>query len=390
MLFAGGGTAGHVFPSLAVARALEEIAPDLEPVFVGTRERLEGRLVPEAGYELHHIEPLPVPRRLSPAVLKLPGALRSAVRTCSRIVEETGAVAAVTFGGYVAFPLARAAYLAHLPLVVHEQNSVPGLANRVASRWADRIAVTFPGSADRFPRPERVAVTGNPVRREIVEVDEEVARREAVSHFGLQEGRTTVLVFGGSQGARKLNRAAVGSYARWPDPDRLQILHSAGRGLHAETAAGWEQARASAPEGPLVRCVDFIDRMSLAYAVADVVVCRAGATSIAELTAVGRASVLVPYPHATGDHQRHNAHALARAGGARVVADEELTAGALVAAAGPLLDPTERARVASAARAFGRRDAADNVVRLVIGLLSAHGPADPAARQRPSDEEADR
>ncbi|MBW3562431.1 MAG: undecaprenyldiphospho-muramoylpentapeptide beta-N-acetylglucosaminyltransferase [Actinobacteria bacterium] len=369
VLFAAGGTAGHVFPAVAVARAVQRVDPGIEPVFVGTSDRLEGRLVPASGFDLYHIDAVPVPRRVTLGLFKVPMAIRSAVRRCEAIIAETAAVGAVTFGGYVSFPLARAAHREHLPLVIHEQNSVPGLANRVAARWADRVAVTFPGSADRFPRPEKVAVTGNPVREEILDLDPATARPAALEHFRLKEDRRTLLVFGGSQGARALNQAIVGTYGRWSAPDRLQVLHAAGRSLHGEAAAGWENARA-AGDGPLVRCVDFIDDMSLAYAAADVVMCRAGATSFAELTAIGRASVLVPLPHATADHQLHNARALERAGGARVITHDDLSPRELVRTIEPLLEDDDvRSTVAAAARAFGRRDAADNVARIVLGEI---------------------
>ena len=160
----------------------------------------------------------------------------------------------------------------------------------------------------------------------------------------------------------------------WQRPDRIQILHAAGRALHAEALSAWEQAYAGATTGPVVRCIDFIDDMASAYAAADVVVCRAGATSFAELTALGKPSVLVPYPHATRDHQRHNAEALAQAGGAVVVADNELNGRTLVNAAESLLENDAlRAEVAAAARAMGRRDAADNVARLILEQLARVG-----------------
>lgn len=369
VLFAGGGTAGHIFPALAVARELMRLDPGIEPVFVGTADRLEGRLVPAAGFRLHHIDVLPLPRRLSPGLLKVPGAVLGAVRRCAELAREEAALGAVTFGGYVSFPVAWAAARLHLPLVVHEQNSVPGVANRLAGRWADRIAVTFPGSADRFRHPERAAVTGNPVREEILGLDLEASRVEARRHFRLAPDRTTVLIFGGSQGARTLNQAAVATQGRWARPAELQILHAAGASLHAETSAAWEAARRTHPE-PRVRCVDFIDDMAAAYAAADVVVCRAGATSIAELTVLGEPAVLVPYPHATGDHQRHNAQALAQAGAAAVIDDGELDGERLVGTLEPwLLDADARAAVAAAARSFGRPDAATNVARLLLDLL---------------------
>ncbi|MDP9022110.1 MAG: undecaprenyldiphospho-muramoylpentapeptide beta-N-acetylglucosaminyltransferase [Actinomycetota bacterium] len=377
--FAGGGTAGHVFPSIAVARALTRLDPSIEPVFIGTQQRLEGRLVPQAGYRLHHIDVLPVPRRPSFKILKLPGAIRAAVRRCGELLEHEEAVAVVTFGGYVSFPVARAAHRLQLPLIVHEQNSVPGLANRVAARWADRIAVSFPSSGDRFSHPERVAVTGNPVRDEILQLDEDTARAHGLERFELEGDRRTLLVFGGSQGARSINDAATASFGRWRNPDRLQILHVAGRALHAEAVTAWADAR-TRWSGPLVRCVDFVDDMGLAYATADVVVCRAGATSIAELTVLGKPSLLVPYPHATGDHQRHNAEALVRAGAARMILDGDLNGDRLARAVEPLLDDPElRSEVAGAARMFGRPDAADNVARQVLAVMSVKAPPGAAA-----------
>jgi UDP-N-acetylglucosamine--N-acetylmuramyl-(pentapeptide) pyrophosphoryl-undecaprenol N-acetylglucosamine transferase len=367
ILVAGGGTAGHVFPALAVAHELQRIA-DVEPVFVGVADRLEARLVPDAGFRLHTVDAVSVPRRPSPALLRLPRELRTAVAQCEAIIEEEEAVAAVTFGGYVSFPTSWAAHRAGLPLVLHEQNSVPGLANRVAARWADRIAVSFPGSADRFRRKERCAVTGNPVREDMLHLDREARRAEARTRFGLDPERPTLLVFGGSQGARSLNQAIIGAHRRWGDAD-LQVLHAAGQALYTETASAWEEARAAA-RGPKVRLVDFIEDMGDAYAAADVVVCRSGATSIAELTALGIPSVLVPYPHATADHQRLNAEALANTGAAVAVLDEELDADRLVAEVLPLLtDPARHAEVVAAARAFGRRDAATNVARLVLERL---------------------
>jgi UDP-N-acetylglucosamine--N-acetylmuramyl-(pentapeptide) pyrophosphoryl-undecaprenol N-acetylglucosamine transferase len=373
VLVAGGGTAGHVFPAIAVAHELRTLMPDVEPVFIGVADRLEARLVPEAGFRLHLIEAASIPRRPSPALLKVPGALRAGVRACMELIDQERAVAAVTFGGYVSFPLNRASWRTQLPLVIHEQNSIPGLTNRLAARWADRVAVTFPGSAQRFRRPERCAVTGNPVRSDVLSLDRAARRAEARIGFGLDPHLPTLLVFGGSQGARSLNRAIVEAHRSWGDT-RLQILHAAGRGGYATAVADWEQARATGT-GPRVEVVDFIEDMAAAYAASDVVVCRAGATSIAELTVLGLPSVLVPYPHATADHQTENARALERTGGASVIEDEQLQADRLVAAVRPLLDDAGRyGDMARAAAAFGRPDAATNVARLVSGLL------DPKAR----------
>ncbi|MFP4149615.1 MAG: undecaprenyldiphospho-muramoylpentapeptide beta-N-acetylglucosaminyltransferase [Nitriliruptoraceae bacterium] len=369
VLFAGGGTAGHVFPALAVARALTRLADDVTPVFVGVEDRLETRLVPEAGFELVAIDAAAIPRRPSPALLRVPAALRRGVRSCRELIRERRAVGAVTFGGYVSFPLDRAAFQEQLPLVVHEQNSVPGLANRVAAGWADRIAVTFPGSTTRFRYQERCVVTGDPVRVDVLELDRPARRRPAREQLGLDPDRPTLLVFGGSQGARSINRAAVDAHGRWQGRD-LQVLHATGRAGLDAAERDWERARAAHPDGPQVRTIGFIDDMAAAYAAADIVVCRAGATSIAELTVLGIPSVLVPYPHATADHQRENAAALARAGGAVLIEDDELDGDRLVAAVAPLLDdPALAEAMARSARAFGRPDAAEAVARLVLDLI---------------------
>ena len=374
ILLAGGGTAGHVFPALAVGRALTEADPDVEVVFVGVADRLEARLVPEAGFELVTIDAVSIPRKPSPRLLKVPGALRAGVRACRELITDRHAAAAVTFGGYVSFPLDRAAFREQLPLVIHEQNSVPGLTNRVAARWSDRIALTFPGSAARFSRAERCVVTGNPVRLDVLELDRPARRREAREQFGLDPDLPTVLVFGGSQGARSINRSLVDAHGRWQGRT-VQLLHAAGSAGYVAATRDWERARTEHPEGPPAKLVEFIDDMASAYAAADVVVCRAGATSIAELTVLGIPSVLVPYPHATADHQRENANALARAGGAVVIDDEDLTGASLVAAIGPLLDDPERyATMARGARAFGRPDAAQGVARIVLELAK-EGPS---------------
>jgi UDP-N-acetylglucosamine--N-acetylmuramyl-(pentapeptide) pyrophosphoryl-undecaprenol N-acetylglucosamine transferase len=374
VLVAGGGTAGHVFPAVTVARQLTVLAPDVEPVFVGVRDRLEAQLVPEAGFPLHLIEATAVPRGLSPELARLPGSIRAGVRSCMALARETSAAGAISFGGYVSFPLDRAAAKLGLPLVVHEQNSVPGLANRAAGRWADRVAVTFPGSSHRFPYPERCVVTGNPVREDVLTLDRPARRAAARARFGLAPDRPTLLVFGGSQGARSINRAVVAAHPRWSGGD-LQVLHAAGTRDYPAAARGWEVARAETA-GPPVKLLDFIETMSDAYAAADVVVCRAGATSIAELTVLGIPAVLVPYPHATADHQTHNARALERAGGAVVIPDDDLDGAALVAAAEPLLLDAERlAAVSRASRAFGRPDAARNVARLFLDLLDHRRPS---------------
>lgn len=370
VFIAGGGTGGHVVPSLAVAGALRDLAPELAVEFIGTAKGLESRLVPEAGWHLHTVETVPLARRISPALLRVPVVIARATRQVTELLRRRNAVASVVFGGYVSVPLALASRRAGVPLVVHEQNAVPGLANRLAARWAAAVAVTYPGQS--FGKGA-VEMTGNPVRPGLDAGAVAGHRDEGLELFGLEPDRRTLLVFGGSQGARRINTAAVESATRWTAPQQLQILHATGRRDAAGVMQDWERVRAATPaeQMPLVRCLEFIDRMDLAYAVADAVVCRAGASTLAELTVLGKPSVLVPYPHATADHQTANARALQEAGGAVSVPDDQLDAARLVAEAQPLLlDDERRAAVAAAAREFGRPDAARRVAQLALDVMT--------------------
>ncbi|HVM00178.1 MAG TPA: undecaprenyldiphospho-muramoylpentapeptide beta-N-acetylglucosaminyltransferase [Egibacteraceae bacterium] len=365
VLVAGGGTGGHVFPSLAVASALRDAGLDVE--FVGTARGLESRLVPDAGWTLHEVEARPLSRKLSPATLRLPLVLVRATRRVTGLIAERDIAAACVFGGYVSVPLTLAARRTRTPLVVHEQNAVPGLANRLAAQWAEAVAVSVPGTEERFRDRDRVVLTGNPVRPGFGDFDRAATRPDALAAFDLEPDRRTLLVFGGSQGARKLNDAVLGSLAHWSEPGHLQILHAAGRADHERVRAGWETALAAHDgEVPLVRCHGFIAAMETAYAAADVVACRAGASTIAELTVLGLPSVLVPYPHATDDHQTANARALADAGAAKLLPDGWLAPKSLVGMSEPWLnDDAARREAGAAAKALGRPDAAERVARLV-------------------------
>lgn len=370
VLIAGGGTGGHVVPSLALAEALRSAAPDLRVEFLGTSRGLEATLVPAAGWTLHTVDTVPLTRRLSADTLRVPLVLLRAARQARNLLLSRNAVAAVVFGGYVSVPLTLAARWAHIPLLVHEQNAVPGVANRLAGRWAQVVALTHEDSG--FGTGKRV-VTGNPVRPGLLPEVIAAGRGEGVRAFDLDPDRTTLLVFGGSQGAQRINTAAVESAPLWAKPGQLQILHAAGRRNFAEVRAAWDTVLTGRTEVPQVRCVEFIERMDLAYAAADVVLCRSGASTLAELTVAGKPSVLVPYPHATADHQTANADSLAEVGGAVVIPDEQLTAQRLVDSTEPLLtDEPRRTAMAAAARNAGRPDAAQRLAALVLQIA---GPA---------------
>lgn len=387
VLVAAGGTGGHVFPGLATAAALRRMRPDLRVEFVGTKDRLESELVPQAGYTLHTVPAMAWSRTLDLDTLKLPWVVGQAVRQVKAVIDQRRVTAAVGFGGYTSVPLAVAAKLTATPLVIHEQNAVVGVANKAAGRVAQAVAVTFDQTSSDFGNTPTV-VTGNPVRPDLIADhnggagqgvrDARLAvRPSAYAALGLDPGRRTLLVFGGSQGARTINDALTASICAWDMPGSLQILHAAGRRTYAETrcayqAAGVDLDRDADPAGLKVVCTEFLDRMDLAYAAADVVVCRAGASSIAELTALAIPALLVPYPFATADHQTANARAVADRGGAIAIADEDMSAEQLVCHVQPLLEDDEYyRRMRDASAAFGRPHAATELSQLILDVADA-------------------
>lgn len=365
VVVAGGGTAGHVFPGLALARTLSERGHEV--TFVGTEHGVEATLVPAAGFELAKVPARPLVRRLSIGALRAPLVALAATRRSADLVR--GAAAVVGMGGYVSVPAAAAARLASVPVVLHEQNAIPGLANTVLSRAAAAVALSFAEAAPKLPRGarRRAVVTGNPVRGEILRVLAERDRlsREGYETFGLYPGRTTIVVFGGSQGALRINRAAVGAACLLSERSDLQVLLITGR-AHLEPTS---QALPREPDdggGLRVRAMGYVDRMELAYAISDLVVARAGATTIAEITGCGLPALLVPYPHATAGHQEANARVLQRRGAATVVLDHELTPESFAERVRALVDAHDRLRTMRAASAAaGRPDAAERLADVV-------------------------
>lgn len=277
--------------------------------------------------------------------------------------------AVIGFGGYVSIPVGFAAVLRGVPLVLHEQNSVPGLANRVLSRWAKATAVTYEESIGLLKHSERAVLTGNPVRQSVLDARRDRGREA----LGLGAGSLVLLVFGGSRGARHLNAAVVAMRDRLEKVPHLQVVQIAGR---AEAAQVREALKAGGDLSGRWRVVDYIDSMGDALAACDLVVARAGATSIAEVTALGLPAVLVPYPYATDDHQTGNASSMVAHGAAVLVTDAELDGSRLGDVVVSLLgDEGTRATMAAASRQLGRRDAAARVADVVRRAVQSNAPA---------------
>jgi UDP-N-acetylglucosamine--N-acetylmuramyl-(pentapeptide) pyrophosphoryl-undecaprenol N-acetylglucosamine transferase len=365
VLVSGGGTAGHVYPALAVANALAASGGD-EVAFVGAPGSLEERLAAAA-----RVRFIPVRAsgwdRARPLTLVV-GAFSTFVSLfrCLGVIRHERADAVLGFGGYVPLSIGLAAVFSGVPLVLHEQNTVPGVANRVLARWADAVCATYEVSAQGLRHPERVVVTGDPVRESVSDADRDKGR----AAFGVTPGETLLLVFGGSRGARHLNQAVIGLYRTLSVMPDVRVVQIAGP-LEAATVRA-DLADGAGGEPPTWWTVEeYVDAMGDLLAAADLVVCRAGATTLAELSVLGRPSVLVPYPYATDDHQTRNAEPFVAAGAAVSVADSDVDGAAFGTLVASLLaDPSRRAIMAAAARALGRPSAAEAVAEVVRDAVS--------------------
>lgn len=393
VLLAGGGTAGHVNPLLATAAALRDPTtggdPATELLVLGTRQGLESRLVPEAGYELSYVPRVPLPRRPSLDLLRLPVRLRQAVDAAGRAIEAVGADVVVGFGGFVSTPAYLAARRAGVPVVIHEQNARPGLANRLGARWAAAVALTF-ASTPLKAASGTTAVTGLPLRPAIGELvaqrgTEEgarVARLTGATALGLDPEATTLLITGGSLGAQHLNEVVAASLGDLPEG--LQVLHLTGKGKDEPVRTALTEAvdagRAPADLARRYHVLDYLMAMEQAYACADGVMCRSGAGTVAELTALGLPALYVPLPIGNGE-QRLNAADVVAAGGGRLVADGDLEPSDVAGFATELTDDERRTATASAAASTGVRDGAARLAALVRATAQQAQSA-PATEQK--------
>ncbi|MFK7984947.1 MAG: undecaprenyldiphospho-muramoylpentapeptide beta-N-acetylglucosaminyltransferase [Sandaracinaceae bacterium] len=371
VIVAGGGTGGHLFPGIAVVEELRRRNPEVDVTFVGTAKGIEARVIPERGERLELIDVAPLKGRtagqLMRSLMMLPGAFSQAMGVLKRHRPDL----VIGVGGYASGPMLLAAAARGIPTALLEQNAHVGMTNRVLAPVSGRAYVAFDEAAEQIGR-SRAKLLGNPVRRAFVET----ARSAMLDPEGFEARSRRIFVLGGSQGAKALNETVPSALAELDLAGRgITVLHQTGAAMRDAVAARYAEL------GVEAEVVPFVEDMAKAYSSASVVIARAGATTLAEVCAIGRPSILVPYPFAADDHQARNAEALERAGAAVAIRESALTVESLREAAGSLLDAAAvRCRMAESARKHGKPDAAAAIVDDLVGWLGgeATAPADPS------------
>ena len=357
VILSGGGTGGHVYPAIAVADALKEQMPDIQILFVGAQGRMEMEKVPAAGYEVKGLWISGLDRKLSLRNFMFPIKVISSLWTAMALLRRFKPQVVAGFGGYASGPLLRAAAWMGIPIVIQEQNYYAGITNKLLARRAEKICVAYPGM-EKFFKEEKIVMTGNPVRKDLQELKSR--RAEAMSFFGLDETKRTLLLFGGSLGARRLNVAMRAQTDFFRKHDDIQVLWQMGK-LYAELYATSDTAALHN-----VHALPFIDKMDLAYAAADVVICRAGALTISELCLAEKAAILVPSPNVAEDHQTKNALALVERGAAVMISDDSEPEVLMQTALDILNDRDKKLGLELSIAALAKPDAASRIADLII------------------------
>ena len=371
VIISGGGTGGHIFPAVSIANKLRELNPDTEILFVGAEGRMEMEKVPAAGYKIIGLPVAGLQRKLTLSNFALPFKVIKSVMMARRILKEFKPDIAVGVGGYASAPLLWAASRLGVPTLIQEQNGYAGLTNKIVGKKAESICVAYEGMERFFPA-DRIILTGNPIRKEIVPATEQM-RMEACEFYGLDRMRKHIFIVGGSLGSGTLNKAMK----KWitegcPGGKGVEVIWQCGKFYKPQIDEFMNEAKANGAGGETLSHIqysDFIQRMDLAYAAADLVISRSGASSISELCAAHKASIFVPSPNVAEDHQTHNAMALVRKGAAVMVKDSEAEQKLMKTACDLLRNPDKTAQMEKNIAALAKTDAAmtiaDEVYRII-------------------------
>lgn len=365
VIVTGGGTGGHIYPALAIAQGLKNVVPDIEILYIGTQAGLEAQIVPPTGTAFKTIKVSGFERRFSLRNLKTGAMLGRSFFEANGIVKAFKPDIVVGTGGYVCGPVVLAACLRKIPTLIHEQNAFPGITNRILSRFVDRVCITFPEARGHFFKKADIIETGLPIRPGILNVD----RREAYDFFGLSPRKKTILVAGGSRGARRINEAVL-SLIDWVHYDAsMQLLVVTGRGNEDQFAQYISNPGSAGSGSKRVRIIPYLERMDYGLAVANLVVSRAGASFLAEITAVGVPAILIPYQFASANHQEHNARSLENKGAARVLLDNEINGEKLVAAVKDVMKADILEAMAANSSSIGKPQALSLITKNILQLV---------------------
>lgn len=362
VILTGGGTGGHIYPALAIAQGLLARDAGIKILYVGIRDGMEARLVPEAGLAFSGISGKGLPRKLSLETIKVLGKSVKALWETKNILREFHPDLVVGTGGYVSGPVVLTAALFNIPTLLHEQNALPGITNRLLARVVRHVMVTFPESSRHFGVKKKIELVGLPVRPEIGKVSREIGAR----HFSLRPDRMTILVTGGSRGARTLNQAMTDVLENLVHNSEIQVIWATGKLTYEETINELDK-RGIFWRRPEWHILEYLNDMPEALACSDLYIGRAGAASLAELMTAGIPSILIPYPYAAENHQEHNAQALVQAGAARIILDSELNGKRLYEEVNELISqPALLAKMGQAARALAQPQALNKIVELCL------------------------
>ena len=364
IIVSGGGTGGHIYPALTLIRTLQQKVDKLEVLYVGTHAGLEADIIPKEDIPFATVDLQGFKRSLSPENLLRAARAIKGVGKAMGIVRKFQPDVVVGTGGYVCGPVLMAASLLGIPSLIQEQNVIPGITNKILSKFVNKIATGYQEANGAFPA-NKVVFTGNPIRQEVM------AHRQEADYeaFGLRPDTTTILVSGGSRGARTINRAMVEVLKHYAGRRDVQILHATGKGEYEDIINRISAAGLDLQQADNIKVKPYLYNMPQAMAIADLAIFRAGATGLAELTAKGIPAILVPYPYAAENHQEHNARAVEKAGAARVILNKDLTAQGLIQAIDELIGKPEKLQaMAKASAKLGRPEAADTISELIIEL----------------------
>lgn len=357
ILMTGGGTGGHIYPALAFVNHVKTLDPDTEFMYVGTENGLESNIVPQYNIPFKTIKIQGFRRSLSPQNFKTVYLFLSSIGKAKKILKEFQPDVVIGTGGYVSGSVVYAAKQLNIPTIVHEQNSIPGMTNKFLSKYATKVAICFPDVAQYFPK-DKVVLTGNPRAQEVVLME----KTDILKEYGLNPEKKTVVIFGGSRGALKINQAFVEALPFFEERD-YQVLYASGERYYKELQ---EKLKLSEKKLTNISIQPYIDKMAAVLAAVDLMVGRAGATSIAEFTALGLPAILIPSPYVTNDHQTKNARSLVKSGAVEMIPDQELTGSKLVAEIDTiLLDELRCQSMAEASKKEGIPDAADRLYKVV-------------------------